>query len=679
MLEPEDDDPHPMVQDYPDLYRDVADALHISGFNLEAIRFYEPLYDMAPEHMVLRDYIGMYSSYLATEQVEKAEQLLPIFQKWNPDALEDMAVLAKFFEDHGFSDDAMKRGEAVYKFGGGRLLQKIGFQGYADLQEYFHMEKKRARGKHGVRKARVKKYVKALRAATGDQDDSEDEGGREMPSLGPVTYRPKPGLFRTRKLLPNHRPKTFLPDEIPGTNVPMDAFDHELFKRKLNELATNFPEELKAARAQHRDIVASFRQLEQLSDAAEEGDEEATSEWISIARELVEEFSTFDLFYFDRTKPFQGYFRRIGAHNELWKESALMVLAVVANNVEDGEPEPEVQEKPEKAPEDFYGIHFDKWFNVFAQYAVLLARHGDEARCFNTIEVANQSNVFHRSQHYSHQLAMCRLICAIALDDSIQSSSALRWFMRTYPFGSDLFRLFGGVNRVCSVPAGFATGATLKVFMRYIKIMDYALLKLDQREWFNFRGNDRIDWMAQIGSGEATKYVKDHDPAVFAIYAHVLMCGGSCTAALNYYFRAFAITPRDPVLNLSIGVAYIQHAMKRLSENRQFQIQQGLAFVYRYHELRTEENIAVYCSEAEFNLGRIWHTLGLVSQAIPAYERCIQLSKRVKEEAEQSSRGHDGVKDDFATEAAFAIQTIYMLSGNFEGARKVTEEVLVIE
>jgi general transcription factor 3C polypeptide 3 (transcription factor C subunit 4) len=632
--------------------------------------------------MTLRNFIGMYSSYVGTEQKDEAEELLPIFQKWNPDTIEDMAVLAKFFEDHGFEEDAMKRGEAAYRFGGGRLLQKIGFQGYADLQEYFYQEKKRARGRHAVKKARVKKYMRALRKATGENDGSEEElsdDRDEMLPLDPLTGRPRPGLFRTRKSFPRYRPETFLPDEIPGTKVPMEAVDHVLFQKKLNQLANDYPEELKAARAQHREIVASFQRLEQLSDSAEDGDREATLEWISIARELIEEFSTFDLFYYNRRKPFTGYFRRVGAHNEIWKDSALMVLAVAANNVEDGEDEPELRERPDKVPDSFYGVHFDKWLDMFTEYAILLARYGEDERCFNTIEVASQSNIFYQSRHYHHQLQLCRLSCGIVLDDSLQCSSAVRWLMRTYPFGSDLFRLYGAVNRLCSIPTGFATGPSLKVFLRYIKTMDFALLRRDQRQWFNFRGSDHVNWMAKAVSTNSVEFVKDHDPAVFTTYAHVLMCGGSYTAALNYYFRAFAIIPEDPLLNLSIGVAYIQHAMKRLSENRQYQTQQGLSFIYRYYELRTKQNVKAYRSEAEFNLGRIWHALGLVSQAIPAYERCIKLSTGVHVIGKEGEDGDGPELDEFATEAAFALQSIYALSGDFQAARKITEGSLVIE
>lgn len=674
-----------MVLDYPDLYIDVADALHATRHNKEALRFYEPLHNRCLKEMTLRNFIGMYLSYEGLENTEKAETLLTTLREWTSDSMEDLAILAKFFEDHGFEDDAMSRAESVYKHGGGRLLHKVDFQGLSLIQEYFNYEKKRQRAKHSVRKNRVRKYMKDIRSNATDEDGSAGEDadapGGAVGYMRRNTARPKPGLFRTKKSYPNYRPRAFLPDEIPGTQVPIEAVDQMLFRVKLNTIATEYEDELKANRAQHREIIASFERLDELVEAADEGDEDATTEFLSVARELFEEFSTFDLFYYDRRKTFTGYFRRSAAANEIWKESALMVLAVVANNVEDGENEPEIVERPRTPPETFWGVSFDKWFDTFIQYAVFLARAGDDERCFHTIEAASQSNIFFKSQEYMHQLQLIRLACAITLDNSPQSASAIRWFMRTYPFSSDLFRMYGLANRLCSIPTGFATGPSLKVFLRYIKTMDYALLRRDQREWFNFRGSDHLSWMQKGAQSESLDYVRNHDPAIFALYAHVLMCGGSYTAALNYYFRAFAIRPEDPVLNLSIGVAYIQHAMKRLSENRQYQLQQGLSFIYRYYQLRTRDKIPEYCSEAEYNLGRIWHALGLTSQALVAYERCILLSEELRKTAKDGGgEKEERMKvDDFATEAAFSIQTIYALSGNFEGAKRVTERCLVLE
>lgn len=662
------------------------------------MRFYEPLYDNNSQELSLMSYLGIFTCFKKLGERERAEDMIPLFKDWNAESVDDLVKLAVFFEQQGMLAEAVQRAEILYRNKYAHRLRRLGFKAYDDMRDEYLAERRKARGKHSARKSTVKKQRKLTKKATGrgeadENDSANDDAEKELPSLGPLAERPKEGLFRARKLKAA-KAQTFLalqgdigiepasaskPTTIEGTSVPLKAIDHRFFRHKLQSLANNYAEDLLNARAQHREIVASFQKLDEISDAAENGDEFSINGVLSLTRELIEEFSTFDLFYSNRKEDFQTYFRRTGDH-ELWRESALMVLAVAANNAEDGATDSELKERPERPPQDFWGVHFDKWIEAFGRYAVILAREGDDERCFSTLDIAIQSNIVWRSKEYCHQLQICRLVCALAVDDSNQASSAVRWLLKEYPFGSDLFRLFSSVNRLCAIPEGYSTGPSHKILLRYIKTMDYALLTEEQRIWYNFRDRkDSAGGFQNSVNSEDVKFVKDHDPALFALYAHVLMCGGSYMAALNYYFRAFAITPDDPILNLSIGVAYIQHAMKRLSENRQYQIQQGLAFINRYHELRKKDNIAIHCQEAEFNFARIWHGLGLVSHAIPAYERCIALSKRVKQEAEDQCTDETWDYEDFKYEAAFAIQSIYAVSGNAEAARNVTESILVLE
>ena len=711
MLEPDNEEPDALLWDYPDLFRLVANILHKTGHDKDALRFYEPLLEHAQDQLGLKSLLGLHTCYTNMGEDANAEKIIPLLKEWNA-SYEDLAVLAKFFEDQGMHKEAWDRAEIVFGNRGAWRLRKVQYGAYDQLVQHYKEVRKLARGKHGVRKSRVKKYMKKVRMATNarqDDSENEDELG-ERPSLGPMGERPGQGMFRAKGRLPTSKPRTFLPaDPVPravhgsmfefqlsvgtnvetttptvvptleGTDVPLDAIARKLFRQKLTKLAADHADELDAARAQHREVVASFERLDQICDAADSGDNAATSEYISVARELVEEFSTFDLFYSNRKQEFRGYFRRITS-GEIWTDAALMALAVEANRIQDGEEERELEEKPDDDVQDFYGVHFDRWLDVFGRYALLLGRNGEKERCFSVLDVALQSNVFYRNEEYHYQIELCRLACALAVDDSPQASDAVRWLLKTHPFGSELFRLFSAANRLCSVSEGFSSSKTLKVLTRYIKTMDYVLLTPEQRIWFNFRGDDRTQWMQNAISTDYIKHVKDHDPALFALCGHVLMCGGSYTGALNYFFRAFALTPEDPVINLSIGIAYVQHAMKRLSENRQFQIQQGLSFINRYYELRTKDKVALHCSEAEYNVGRIWHGLGLMTQALGAYERCIALSDRVKGEAMGSDDGGAAAAvEDFAAEAAFGMQAICVLSGDFERACKITESALVIE
>jgi general transcription factor 3C polypeptide 3 (transcription factor C subunit 4) len=700
MLEPDDHGPDALMWDYEDLFRIIGDALHSTGHDKDALRFYEPLFDKNSNEFNLMSYIGLHTCFKNEGRLERAAEVIPILKEWPAENYDDLAILAKFFEDQDMWQEAGQRAETIYRDKYGHKLKALNFQAYDELRVHYYKQRRQARGRYAVRKSTVRKRKKKMQQATGqtgeDEDSSNENGNRELPALSAPTTRPKKGLFRTKRAK-STKAQAFLPQSIvgellpppdveprrktiEGTEVPFRAVDNKFFRKRLNKLAAEFPDELTAARAQHREIISSFKRLDEISEAAEDGDEDALAEILSITRELIEEFSTFDIFYNSRKEDFTTYFRRV-TDGDIWKESALMVLAVVANNVDDGEIEPELRERPDTAPEDFWGIHFDRWCDAFGRYAVLLASSGDDEQWISTLDIATQAHVFHRSKKYHHQLELSRLACALAADNSIQASIAVRWFLKEYPFGTDLFRLYSAANRLCSFPEGFSTGAAYKVLMRYIKTMDYAILTPDQRVAYNFRptAGTKGGFNNKVNT-EAVDSVKDHDPALFALYAHVLMCGGSYMAALNYYFRALTLTPEDPILNLSIGVAYIQHAMKRLSENRQYQIQQGLSFVYRYYDLRTKDGAtAIHHQEADFNVGRMWHGLGLVTLALPAYEKCIALSEQVRQEAEDRCSDGNWGYEDFSTDAAFAMQSIYAISGNFEGALDVTMRQLVIE
>lgn len=696
MMQPDDHGPEALAWDYEDLFRIIADALHATGNDKDALRFYEPLLAKNSQELNLMSYIGIHTCYKNQAVYDKAEEIIPILQKWPAESYDDLAILAKFFEDNGLWRDAMQRAETIYRDKYGHKLKNLDFQAYDELRAYYYQQRRKARGRYSRKKSTVKRKQKMIKKATAledGEDNSADEGvQRELPEISDKAKRPKKGLFRTKRSKAS-KAQTFLPvlDEplddmseerrttIEGTDVPLKAIDQRFFRKKLENLASECGVDLAAARAQHREIVSSFQRLDELAEAAEDDDTQATDEILSITRELIQEFSTFDLFYANRKEDLKTYFRRIG-NGDIWKESALMVLAVVANNVEDGQTDPELTEKPSKAPEDFWGVHFDTWCDAFGRYAVLLARTGDDQQCFATLDIAIQANVFYRSQKYHRQLQLCRLVCALAVDNSNQASIATRYLLKAHPFGTNLFRLYSAVNRLCSFPEGYSTGAAQKVLMRYIKTMDYALLDPEARVWYNFRNSadSRGGFTNNINTEDVDKVV-NHDPALYALNGHVLMCGGSYLAALNYYFRAYALVQDDPVILLSIGVAFIQHAMKRLSENRQYQIQQGLAFLYRYYELRSESTSAIHKQEAEFNVARMWHALGLMSLALPAYERCVEMRSDVEREAQDRRQEGEWAHEDFATEAAFAMQSIYATSGNFAAAKKITEEVLVLE
>ena len=87
----------------------------------------------------------------------------------------------------------------------------------------------------------------------------------------------------------------------------------------------------------------------------------------------------------------------------------------------------------------------------------------------------------------------------------------------------------------------------------------------------------------------------------------------------------------------------------------------------QYHDNQQEKGGCSEKQEATYNVARAYHMLGLTHLAIPYYEQCLNLSETVRQQYCGT-----GVED-FAQEAAFALQGIWAASGNEKRAQVVTE------
>lgn len=105
--------------------------------------------------------------------------------------------------------------------------------------------------------------------------------------------------------------------------------------------------------------------------------------------------------------------------------------------------------------------------------------------------------------------------------------------------------------------------------------------------------------------------------------------------------------------------------MQRQSDNRHLQIVQAFSFLLNYRDSRIASENPGRVQEAEYNIGRALHQLGLLHLALPYYERAL------------SVRGVDA-KYDLTQSAAYNVQLIYVMSGNPGKARDIVEEYLTI-
>jgi len=204
--------------------------------------------------------------------------------------------------------------------------------------------------------------------------------------------------------------------------------------------------------------------------------------------------------------------------------------------------------------------------------------------------------------------------------------------------------------------------------------------------------HERASLSTRDEHGEAIP-AEELDTALLVLYGHILYSGNSFIPALNYFYRAYALDEKSPLVLLSIALCYIQHSLKRQSENRHFQIIQGLSFMHEYRRLREQPSASLSeRQEMEFNFARVWHALGLSHLAVEGYQRVLHLGERM--EAERESKAQILISDpsneeeeeplsqpfteNFTSEAAVALQTIFALSGDLAMAKSVTDRYLVI-
>jgi general transcription factor 3C polypeptide 3 (transcription factor C subunit 4) len=324
--------------------------------------------------------------------------------------------------------------------------------------------------------------------------------------------------------------------------------------------------------------------------------------------------------------------------------------------------------------------------------------------------------------------------CALRAYDEETLVSEARWFTKEYQFVTETYRLFSILSRLCGDPSRslFHASPSMKFMLRQVKAMDSTL----PQDHYLMKASTSKSVISRQPTAKATRSSKNPpkqvslttrhdngelimaenmDVALLVLYGHILYSGNSFYPALNYYYRAYALDPENPGILLPIALCYIHHALKRQADNRHYLILQGLSFMSLYRKVRCQKKIdqagnndanektrtkVSWLSErqeVEYNYGRVYHSLGLLHQAIPCYERALELGDQIQSTQEDKNAGsskdigkapdpgekkdekpEDILVEDFSPEAAVALQNIYALSGNIAGARKVTEKYLII-
>ncbi|KAK7937905.1 RNA polymerase III transcription factor tfiiic [Apiospora aurea] len=408
-------------------------------------------------------------------------------------------------------------------------------------------------------------------------------------------------------------------------------------------------------------------------------------EWMAAAKELIEDFCSFKAFF-----PWERYLVNIGLkQDKAGLSSTNPTLLKMAQRLKDNIDSSQAADQGSRVqsnlgkrvhenPVEYRDVTFPEWLDLFVGYALALAQIGQTKEAYKICESAKDANVFFEDTANLFLIHMAMAACALRARDEEKCVEVARYIMSKNQFSTDGYRVYAAICRLCSSTAGwYADSRVQKFTLRQIKMMDAALLPPEQKDK-SLEGQD-----VKVYPG------KELDATLLMMYGHILFVSNSFTYALNYFIRAHAREPNNPMVNISIGLAYVHYSLKRQAENRQYLIAQGLTFLHKYYDQRlaSAENCSMQRQEAHYNLARSYHQLGLTHLAIQYYRlvlREIEANPPAEKEEEMGEEGERGVimrrrkMENLAQEAAYNIQNCCLIGGDMIAARSVAGQHLVL-
>ncbi|CAG8578363.1 6219_t:CDS:10, partial [Funneliformis mosseae] len=453
---------------------------------------------------------------------------------------------------------------------------------------------------------------------------------------------------------------------------------------KANAFARAEEERKQKIAEKEKETKIQFHRLDLLYGRSRLGDSESAIEFLETARNVVVDWKNNRAFYpqRDRMLPFKGWDRR-----RSWRKQAYFEELENSNDNDDayldeqattmakrlqwridGEKD-ELEDEIRKKITEFNGIIFEKWFDFFIKYIVTSTKNKCEQEAFDLLKLAGRANVFFHNIHYTTVLKLLSLAWGLHTRNFLVVCENARWLCNYKPFNSNLYDLYGaGMSSGSNALSCFAAANSQKYFLRQVKLMDTGFY---QTPIIKSNSEKSEDGSKQKHVLKKAKVPEKPVASLLSLYGHILACARSYVGAIGYYSRAYSVKPKDPLISLSMGLAYMHRSMQRISDNRHLQIMQAFTFLYNYYELKGRNQ------EAEYNLGRAFHELGLYHLAVPHYERCLELPSLQQVFSEQKGKGKSPEKtskeysianDNDSTclrrDAAYNLSMIYVENGS---------------
>ena len=663
-LEPEDNAEDASLHQLPDVFLTVANALSEAMEHQEALRFYEPLME-AKAFETPPFYVSVGTSSYICGKKRQAMECFEAALALDSTSVEAKTYLSKLHTEQGDKEKAFKYAQEAVK------IARTGIS-RSDRRKY------EVKGNRVIRQAAEAAFKDASALA-----------------------RPKSNRGRKRKIRSN--------------------------KEGQRAHGADYLMPVKKVKTAHQKILnvndgARIRQLYDTlvynTEDMRAGLEPAKTIWTECARDMVDFFTNFTLFFYaDPNERFKGYGVRKSYHPQdplagVTSETPSTAPSPSPYNPDLALPSVEQFESlntdPPTIPNDFHGIDFSDWLDVFLEYAMVMSLHPSlphasrRESSYKLVRDTLRSCVFKHEYHYTLRIHTAWLAITLNLrDENTLFNIVLRWFVGEHIFCTDVYRLFGGINLLFPHrnPAHtiFANPVSQKLMWSHVLTLDHSLPLTYTSPNDSDAPVPEFMRKARDEHIPVTVTPQEMDIVLLTVYGQISFASGSFATALQYFFRARALDPTNAMVLLSISLVYFHEACKKpgkgkagLGVDGNMEVLQGWAVFKEYEDARirwaeTNERagdgdiVETVKREVQFNKARVWMMLGMGDLAMRAMEKLLGEGNDEGDKEKMNEAGERGEKLEWQREAAYAMANNYASHGDAATARKITEMYLVVE
>jgi general transcription factor 3C polypeptide 3 (transcription factor C subunit 4) len=352
----------------------------------------------------------------------------------------------------------------------------------------------------------------------------------------------------------------------------------------------------------------------------EERRSELSSDLYSTMNVLISDFHRNPFFYRDKLRPFTTY-----ESVHLQKKKNMIAPALSVQNALTRDRTREIFERNDELyfkNEDkarfgaLHGLEIDEWFELIVKIVKHYIAMKKHLEAMVLLKRCIAANIFYFDDKYNTQMRLMILSVSRKCGMHEWTASVCKYYMNLKPEAHNVPRLYSSFFKNLNDAKFFSAS--------------------------NFQKH-----LNRKGLKEPDNYM------ILLLHANVLLTNKSYSLALGYYLKAYKLVPDDPTLSLCIGVACLHLAMQRTSYNRHAQIAQGFSFLYRYYDGMGQN------SEANYNMGRAYHYVNLVTHASTYYNKVLS---------------DPNAHEEFLKAASYNLSLIYICSNNFHKSKEIMEK-----